>query len=396
MSENMKGFKFVNEVYKDPIRKVKELRGKTGRKIIGYICAYPPLEILTAADTIPFRVFGDVNEPITEGNRILPPVICSYVRSIVDLGMKGRFDFLDGLIWSHSCDCMHKGGFVYTSCVSKPVHYILEIPTTTSEEAINFFKYELMEFKGWLEKLLGREFSMDCLKEAIEKHNRQRELVKRLYDLKREDPPLITGTDTLKIISVIEALPVEEGNRILEEVLEEAEEYGSRPKKRGARLMIWGSIIDSPALLQIIEENGAYVVVDDTCVCSRQFWLHSNNPHVKTTGDLMENLAKRYLIEVKCPRLYIGSYGTLKKDYKRDLEERFGYLKDYISKWKVDGVILHSLRCCDVHGYEVPQVKDYLDMLGIPSIYIEPEYDAKTLPPLKTRIQAFLETLSQL
>ncbi|RLI01711.1 hypothetical protein DRO30_03720, partial [Candidatus Bathyarchaeota archaeon] len=210
----------------------------------------------------------------------------------------------------------------------------------------------------------------------------------------QQDPPLISGVETLKVISAIEALPVEDGNKVLEEVIDEAKERKDKPKKQRARLLIWGSIIDSPALLQMIEEAGANIVMDDTCVCSRQFWLHSQDPSIKTTGDLIENLARSYLLENKCPRIYLGSYGDLKKDYKKDLEERFGYLKDYIENWKVNGVIIHSLRCCDVHGYEVPQVKDYLSMLGVPSIYIEPEYDAKSLPPLRTRIEAFLETIS--
>lgn len=394
MSESFRGFKFVDEVCKNPVKKVKELKEKTGRKIMGYICAYPPIEMLTAANVIPYRVFGDVNEPITEGDRVLPPVICSYVRSIVDLSIKGKFNFLDGVIWSHSCDCMHKGGFVYTSIVGKPEPYVLEIPTTIREGTIDVFKYELSEFKKWLENFAGKEISMEELKEAIEKHNKQRLLVRKLYELKQQDPPLISGVETLKVISAIEALPVEEGNKVLEEVIDEAKERKDKPKKQRARLLIWGSIIDSPALLQMIEEAGANIVMDDTCVCSRQFWLHNQDPSIKTTGDLIENLARSYLLENKCPRIYLGSYGDLKKDYKKDLEERFGYLKDYIENWKVNGVIIHSLRCCDVHGYEVPQVKDYLSMLGVPSIYIEPEYDAKSLPPLRTRIEAFLETIS--
>lgn len=394
MGKSVSGFKFVEEFYKNPAKKVKELKEKTGMKVVGYICAYPPLEILTAANIIPYRVFGDVNEPITEGNRVLPPVICSYVRSVIDLSMKGKFDFLDGIIWSHSCDCMHKGGFVYASIVGKPESYVLEIPTTIREGTVDVFKYELSEFKKWLEDFVEKEVSPEGLREAIEKHNKQRSLVKRLYELKQQDPPLISGVETLKVVSVVEALPVEEGNKVLEEVIEEAEKREEKPEKRRARLLIWGSIVDSPALLQMIEEAGAHVVMDDTCVCSRQFWVHSKDPSVKTTGDLIENLARSYLLEIRCPRLYLGSYGVLSKDYKKDLEERFGYLKDYVEKWKVNGVVLHSLRCCDVHGYEVPQVKDYLDMLRVPSIYIEPEYDVKSLPPLRTRIEAFLETIS--
>ena len=76
-----------------------------------------------------------------------------------------------------------------------------------------------------------------------------------------------------------------------------------------------------------------------------------------------------------------------------DLENRFGYLKDYVREWNVNGVILQSVRYCDTHGYEVPAVRDYLNSLGLPSVYLEHDYSQSSLAPLKTRIQAFLEVL---
>ena len=76
-----------------------------------------------------------------------------------------------------------------------------------------------------------------------------------------------------------------------------------------------------------------------------------------------------------------------------DLESRFGYLRDYAKEWDVKGVILQSLRYCDTHGYEVPGIKDYLDNIGLPNIYLEHDYSEAALAPLRTRVQAFLEML---
>ena len=57
-----------------------------------------------------------------------------------------------------------------------------------------------------------------------------------------------------------------------------------------------------------------------------------------------------------------------------DLESRFGYLRDYVKGWNVNGVILQSVKYCDVHGYEVPGLKDYLASIGLPSTYLEHDY----------------------
>lgn len=82
-----------------------------------------------------------------------------------------------------------------------------------------------------------------------------------------------------------------------------------------------------------------------------------------------------------------------KKDYQADLEARFEYLKGYATDWKVNGVILQSIRYCDGHGYEVPVIKDYLDGLGLPSIYLEHDYSKSALAPLRTRVQGLTEII---
>jgi benzoyl-CoA reductase/2-hydroxyglutaryl-CoA dehydratase subunit BcrC/BadD/HgdB len=73
---------------------------------------------------------------------------------------------------------------------------------------------------------------------------------------------------------------------------------------------------------------------------------------------------------------------------------RYGYLSDYASEWKVNGVILEALRYCDTHGYEIPSIKDYLSGIGLPSIYLEHDYTPGLIAQLKTRVQGFLEIIS--
>jgi benzoyl-CoA reductase subunit C len=139
----------------------------------------------------------------------------------------------------------------------------------------------------------------------------------------------------------------------------------------------------------MMEESGANVVMDDTCVGSRAFFSD-----VKLTPDPLEGLAYRYLVELKCPRTFKETtYGETKKDYLTDLRSRFGYIADYAREWKASGIVLQSVRYCDIHGYEVPGLGDYLDNVGLPHTYIEHTYDERSLAPLRTRIQAFLEII---
>ena len=81
------------------------------------------------------------------------------------------------------------------------------------------------------------------------------------------------------------------------------------------------------------------------------------------------------------------------KDYRTDLESRFGYIKENAGEWKVNGVIMEALRFCDTHGYEVPALAEYLESIGLPSIYLELDYNEATLAQLRTRVQAFTEVI---
>jgi len=186
------------------------------------------------------------------------------------------------------------------------------------------------------------------------------------------------------------SVPVEEGNELLRQVISEVKQRKDGPPGKPARLLVWGSVIDDIAFIDMIESVGANVVMDDTNVGSRAYF-----PQVELTDDPLDGLAYRYLVGLKSPRTFRETVlsETNKKDYMADLESRFGYLKDYAKEWNVNGIILEVLRYCDIHGYEVPGLKDYLDSIGLPNIYLEHDYSQAALEPLKTRVQAFLEVI---
>ncbi len=83
----------------------------------------------------------------------------------------------------------------------------------------------------------------------------------------------------------------------------------------------------------------------------------------------------------------------MKGSYQEYLEERFGYLGNYIRDFKVDGVILYIYRYCDPYGFDVPAMKSYIESLNIPVLYLEDEYSMLTISRLRTRVQAFLEII---
>lgn len=375
------------DIYANRTQRAKELKAE-GKKIVGYFCIYPVLEIMTAFDIMPFRILGDMNEMITIADSCLPTIVCPFIRSAMDLGLKKRYDFFDGIVTSHSCEVGEKAAHIWRTYMEPKYFHFLDVPHTTSHPALMQFSNQLREFQKSLEDFTGKKVSEDKLNEAIALCNNQRRLVQTIYELRKMNPPMLSGSDIIKIMVAIMSLPVAEGNELLKEIIDDSQLFESQPPaKTSHRLLIWGSILDNSALVEMIENIGANVVMDDTCVGSRAYF-----PIVNTNANPLDALATRYLKEIKCPRTFPRSdlFGG-KKDHMADLDCRFRYIKDYIESWNVTGVVLQSIRYCDIHGYDTPGLMDYLGHLGVPSIYVEHDYSEVAMAQLRTRIQAFLE-----
>lgn len=383
--KNSKGLARVQELYENRGSRAKELKAQ-GKKIIGYFCCLTPVEIMTAADVVPYRILGDVKEPITRANAHLENIACPYVRSCLDIALKGRYDFLDGLLVPHTCDNLYALYAIWASGtvpITPPYRYFVDSPHMTFPTSFEFYEVELDHFKKSLEKFLGKKISAQSLNKAIKLHNQNRALLRELYGLRKQDPPLLTGTEVTKVLVACRVIPVEESNELLKEVIEEIRNRRKLPSKK-TRLLVYGGEIDDTALIELIEESGANVVMDDTCLGARCFWYDA-----KLNGNPLRSIGARYLGEVPCPRTYKQRTGS----YKEDMDNRFGYLMDFAKEYDVKGVILYVIRYCDTFELDAPGVREYFQKAGFPVLHIEDDYSMTTIGQLKTRVQAFIEMI---
>ncbi len=81
--------------------------------------------------------------------------------------------------------------------------------------------------------------------------------------------------------------------------------------------------------------------------------------------------------------------------YEADLEERFGHIREFARDYDVNGVILYiMMKFCDLHEYDVPDLRDYMENKGLPVLHIESDYSMASVMGLRTRIEAFMEVIS--
>ena len=376
--------KKIDSLCRDYGSRAGEIAAKGG-KVIGYICSFVPVEIIHAAGAVPFRIRGDLNEPITKGDTNLETIACPFMRSCFDLSVKGRYGFIEGILVPHACDSMARTYSVWQYCLDLPYSHFINIPHTLSESSLDFFQSELKSFITSISRYTGKEAGPEELKRSISIYNENRKRVREIYELRKRNPPLVSGTEVAMLLIAGASLPVEEANDLYDEALEV---YGKREVSQSAdlpRILIDGACIDNVDLIRLVEESGASVVVDTLCLGTRDHW-----PDVDEQSDPVKALAKRYLVELNCPRTYREKQTG---DYSDDLEERFWDIRAFAGNFSADGAIMYQYKYCDPFGFEVLARKTFFESLGIPSLYLEDEYSTGTIGQLKTRIQAFIEML---
>ena len=372
----------LEQFYNERSKRAEELH-QAGQKIIGYFCCFVPDEIITALDMVPYRIQGSQTEPIDQADAYIEPMACPFARSCFNLALKGKYDFLDGFVAPHSCDTVERLYHIWRHYKPSPFTHYMNVPHMTDPSSIEFYRNELKTFILDLERWSGKKLDPAKLKAAIKLYNRRRAVLRELYELRKSNPPLVSGSEITMALVAGMGMPAAEHIDLIEKFIVEIK---ARPKKDGKlpRIFLWGNEIDDTAFIKLIEESGAHVVMDDLCTGSRFFW-----EDVPETDDPLDGLVSRYL-NVHCPR----SYMSQKESREADLTNRFGHIADFVKGWKADAAIFYIVRYCDTCELEGPDLKEYLNGMKLPVLMIEDDYSTSTIGQLRTRVQAFLEMIA--
>lgn len=305
--------------------------------------------------------------------------ICFFVRSCLEEGFRGHYDFLDGFVTINACDHMRRLYDSWAAFLENPPYkHIMGVPCKITPETTHFFRSDLERFKGELEQNFGKKIASEDLRKAITLYNRTRSLLQELYDLKKADSPPISGADTLEVILAGLVTPKEEYNAMLEKLLKDLKaRSGSRASSDGSvRLMISGSELDDPEYVKLIESCGATVVIDDLCNGSRYFGELVD----EKAADPMEALARRYLDRFPCARM-------------RPQQIRVDHLQRLAKEYKVEGLIYENIKFCGPYGGVFPIIRRAFKELGIPVLTLQRDYSGGGVGQMRTRVQAFLEQI---
>lgn len=349
-----------------------------GGKVIGSFCSWVPDEIITAAGLVPYRMRATGSTGTELSDTYFSLINCSYPRHCLNVALRGEYDFVDGVIFLNTCDHVRR---IYDNwkrqVTTAPFLHFISLPKKAEEPQVEWYREELVIFKEALEKHFGVEITDERLWAAIKLHNEIRRLQRKLYELRKGKNPPISGTESLAVTVASTAMPRERYNELLRELLDELSEADGITDYR-ARLMIVGGILDDPAYIKVIEDQGALVVTDSLCFGTRILW----NDVKEGTDDPIGVIARYQITErPSCPRMF----GTHMK--------RIDFVKGMIKDFNVDGVIGERLLFCDFWIGEHFMLKKEYKKMGMPFLHLDREYILGGVGQLRTRVQAFLESI---
>jgi benzoyl-CoA reductase/2-hydroxyglutaryl-CoA dehydratase subunit BcrC/BadD/HgdB len=326
---------------------------KSGGRVAGYFCIDVPEELILAAGFFPFRLSGDPGTETDEADKYAMPVYEGFVRSMLQMLLTDRYDFLDFLIVPHARDSieyLHSIlGTIKQIEQSRriPELYLFDTLHTKLYLSAAYFSERLRELKERLEAWSGNKISNESISEAVKLCNENRALLRKVATLRAADPPRISGREALEIIGSSMFMLKAEHNRLLAQFLEEADRF---PTRNGSRLFVEASPLDNLQLYGILEGCGATIVGEDNCWGDRYF-----DTLVDESLEPLEAITKRYLLKAPCPRMY-------------PIESRVNYCKKQALETKADGVVFSILEYDNSQTWEYPDEEKALHQAGIPTL----------------------------
>jgi len=315
---------------------------KQGKKIMGMLCTYVPEEILSAAGIFPWRITGTWREaaPLAAAHR--PEMTCRYCSHVLESVLTGELDFLDGVATTQVDDDFKRLWDVMHYIQKPPFTYIMYLPHTFSKTTFRMWNKSVADLKKAIEEWTGKSIKEQDLSQQIQVYNQMRDLLLKVYTLRKKETPALTGAEALGITTAARVMAKEEFNRELEALLPYLEKRKAPLKRMHPRLLM----------------------------------------RVNESGDPWVSLADRYMTKPGTARM---------ANWNEQADQMVQWMKEFDTKGVVELRQLYSLPL----DYRFFVIKKRFEKANIPYISLSREYHLANVGMLRTRVEAFIEMIQE-
>jgi len=352
-----------------------------GRKAIGYLPVYVPRELVHAAGMLPVGILGGGDQiEVIQGDAYYQSYICRIPRSTIELGLTGRLDCLDGMLFPSICDVIRNlSGMWQILFKDKYVRYF-DVPQNYQDTVGGaFYVNELAALRDDLGKLRGSPISDAELNASIAVYNENRSAVRDLYAYRSARPWQAPTSEVYLVLRAGMVLPPEAHTELVRDYLAAADAQ-PRPKRDNARVVLTGSFCEQPplGLIKSIEMSGCYIVDDDFMLVTR--WLLDDVP---ADAAPLEELSKAFL--------HRSASTAAKYDAKR--EDKGVFLLKQIKTRGAEGVIFAAPSFCDPALLERPMLQDVLSRNDVPHTAFKYAENTGQMAPIREQAGTFADSI---
>jgi benzoyl-CoA reductase subunit C len=333
---------------------VHDWKRRTGSLAVGFMPVYVPRELLHSHGVLPVGIMGGGDDlEIIRGDAYYQSYICHIPRSTIELGLNGRLDCLDGMIFPATCDVIRNLSGMWKLQFPQKLSFYLDVPQNF-DAAIGgkFYRRTLEDLSRELTSRGARSYDAEALRQSIAVYSRNRRLVEELFDLRRLSPWKVPTSELYLLLRAGQVLPVEEFTVLLGEYRDAVQSDASRKPMDQARVVVTGSFCEQPplGLIKTLERSGCYIVEDDFVQVHR--WIRGP---IREAGDPMDNLVRAFLEDsVDSPIRFIGE------------QKKGSHLVRRVEECGAEGVVFCSASFCDPALLDQPMAIRALEEAGIP------------------------------
>ncbi len=367
---------------------VKEAQSD-GRIAVGYTCFHIPEVLLNLDNCFSVRLRAPRMGSTDIATYYLASSACEFSRALLERAIEGGFQFLDAIAGVDICECMNRCyenmELLDIKGADKEKFFIsyVDVPGKDEEITVEHVVEQLRrKVLTPLHERYGTDISDEAMRKAVEAHNELCRIITEMGEMRKAENPVITGAEFHKIVLATYVCP---RDLLMDKLRETLEELKTRkPDKKSkfrARVVIVGGEIDDPDMIDLVEESGAYVAADRFCYGSipgRQ------EIPLNDTEDVLTQIVRFNIAQTACPRYVTPGKIRFRQEQAAKLVEEY----------HADGIIYEQMKFCTYWSYERTLQSHVLtEEYQIPTLSIDRPYQAKSSGQLRTRVQAFVESL---
>ena len=360
---------------------------KDGRLALAWNCSYIPEVLLDTDNCFGVRLRAPNCTNPDMATYYMTNRSCPYSKSILERAFEGGYNFISALIGQECCTTMNRMEQYFEYCELIPNDKFfctyLDMPLRKTEWHAGYYRRQIeQKIIQPLKKVYGVDFSEEKLRKAVEQFNEVCRIITEMNAMRMADNPVITGYEFHVIQLCTQTCPKDLILPYLRETLQELRERKPDPKPwYRARVLIAGSEIDDPEFTKMLEMAGGMVVADRYCFGS---FPSRERIEIQDGETAFDAICRHYLHWNQCARFMDGM----------KIDQRHDEVKRLVDEFHADGVVYENMKFCEFWSYEKVLASHILtEEMGVPCCTIEKEYALGSIGQLRTRFQAFVESL---